>query len=299
MANLLSYLDENQAFQSLKQFQEEQKEAYKERTQQGITGFVESLPIAAHLLYKGKELYEQGSKLASKAEEAVTKVQEGAQKIGSAVQEGASKIESSVGKLKGVGEEALDKGQSILGETAAKAESLVSQTADRIGASGSSMLNKAGNNMSQKMFQNEFERDPESEDVSMTENRDLFTKVKNIFRDGETGTQETTQGLAEAGEGLGRDVLSAGKEALSVGKSALSEGAEAAENIASKAVGAASEAASAAVEAGTTIGAVASEAIPVVGELAAIGFGIYDLIHSFADKPHIYNVARPVFAAGI
>jgi hypothetical protein len=297
MANLLSYLDENQAFQNLKQFQEEQKEAYKERTQQGITGFVESLPIAAHLLYKGKELYQQGSKLASKAEEAVTKVQEGAQKIGSAVQEGASKIESSVGKLKGVGEEALDKGQSLIGETAAKAESLVGQTADRITTSGSSMLSKAGNNMSQKMFQNEFERDPESEDVSMTENRDLFTKVKNIFRGGETGTPEAP-GLAEA-EGLGKDVLSAGKEALSVGKNALSEGVEAAGNIATKAVGAASEAASAAVEAGTTIGAVASEAIPVVGELAAIGFGIYDLIHSFADKPHIYNVARPVYAAGI
>lgn len=292
MANLLSYLDENQAFQSLKQFQEQEKEAYKEKTQQGITGFVETLPLVAHLLYKGKELYQKGTELGSKIEETVSKVQEGAQKIGSAVEQGVSKIESSVGKLKGVGEEALEKGQSMIGETAAKAESLVGNAVDRISTSGSSMLSKAGSNMSQKMMQNEFERDPESEDLSMIENRDLFTKVKSIFRGGETGTQETTQGLAEAGEDIGR-------EALSVGKSALSEGAEAAGSVATKAVGAASEAASAAVEAGTTIGSVVSEAIPIVGELAGIGVGIYDIVHSFADKPHIFNIARPVFSAGI
>jgi hypothetical protein len=295
MANFLSYLDENQAFQSLKQFQEQEKEDYKQQKEQGILGFVETSPLAAHLLYKGKELYQQGAKLVEKTQEAVGKVEEGAQKIGKAVQQGASKIESAVSDVKSAGEEAVTKGQVLVEGTAEKAQSLVGETAERISSRGSTMLSKAGNNMSRKMLQNEFERDPESENVSMEENRGLFTKVRSIFRSGETGAKDLSQGVDEASQ-MGRTALAEGAQ---LGKSALSEGAEIGSNVASKVATAGGEIASAGAEAGATIGAVASEAIPVVGELAGLAFGLYDIIHSFADKPHIYNVARPVFSAGI
>jgi hypothetical protein len=99
---------------------------------------------------------------------------------------------------------------------------------------------------------------------------------------------------------LGKSVQQAGEkgvdEAANLGKSVLSEGG----GIVKGAVQGGKEIATdVAATVGETVGEVAAEAIPVIGDFAAIGLGIYDLVHSFADKPREYNVSRPTFAAGI
>jgi hypothetical protein len=134
------------------------------------------------------------------------------------------------------------------------------------------------------------------------------TELKSIFQGtGEGALKEGQNVLAKTGQTIEKGVNEAGDALKASGSaientvksgigSTLDEGA----NIAKTAVSAGKEIAGEAVSTvAETVGAVASEAIPVVGDLVALGMGIYDLVHSFHDKPIIYQEARPVFNAGL
>ena len=123
---------------------------------------------------------------------------------------------------------------------------------------------------------------------------------ENVVKEGQNVLAKTGQTL-EKGAGEAENILkSSGSAIENTVKSGIGSTLEEGANIAKTAVSAGKEIAGEAVSAvGETLGAVASEAIPVVGDLVALGMGIYDLVHSFHDKPVIYQEAKPVFNAGL
>jgi hypothetical protein len=50
---------------------------------------------------------------------------------------------------------------------------------------------------------------------------------------------------------------------------------------------------------GTTVGEVAGETIPVVGELVSLGLTLYDIFHTASGRPSMQAIAHPVYSAGI
>jgi len=134
------------------------------------------------------------------------------------------------------------------------------------------------------------------------------TEMTSIFKGtGEGALKEGQNVLAKTGQTIEKGVNEAGDALKASGsaientvKSGIGSTLEEGANIAKTAVSAGKEIAGEAVSAvGETLGAVASEAIPVVGDLVALGMGIYDLVHSFHDKPVIYQEAKPVLSMGL
>ena len=201
--------------------------------------------------------------------------------------------------------EALNKVQSTAAETLSKVDTTASEALGRTTSmfQNTNPLSKFGQNMSRKMAQNEFERDPESDLADLRENQDLITRARSIFRTGsEVGENVAKEGTAltaragdMAGEAASRVAGLASETAGEVAAKASSMAGE----VASKAASVAGEAGAIAGEAATSIGAVAAEAVPVVGELVGLGLGIFDIVSSYEHAPQITASARPIFAAGL
>jgi hypothetical protein len=134
------------------------------------------------------------------------------------------------------------------------------------------------------------------------------TELKSIFQGtGEGALKEGQNVLAKTGQTIEKGVNEAGDALKASGsaientvKSGIGSTLEEGANIAKTAVSAGKEIAGEAVSTvAETVGAVASEAIPVIGDVVALGMGIYDLVHSFHDKPVVYQEARPVLSMGL
>lgn len=117
-------------------------------------------------------------------------------------------------------------------------------------------------------------------------------KVAGLVEEG----GQRVAGLASKASG---EISQLGSEAVSKASSLASEAGSKAAELASRGASIAGEVAGAASGAVESVGSIVSESIPVVGELAGLGLGLYDIIHSFGSKPHVYSVAKPTFASGL
>jgi F0F1-type ATP synthase membrane subunit b/b' len=137
---------------------------------------------------------------------------------------------------------------------------------------------------------------------------DGATEMTSIFKGaGQGALQEGQNVLAKTGQTIEKGVNEAGDALKASGsaientvKTGISSTLEEGADIGKTAISAGKEIATEAVSTvAETVGTVASEAIPVVGDLVALGMGIYDIFHSFHDKPIIYQEAKPVLSVGL
>lgn len=117
----------------------------------------------------------------------------------------------------------------------------------------------------------------------------------DLYKEGKTAAQAIQKTGSEAIE----EGANVGRTFSSRGASLVEGGADLARTTVTRTAVLAGDTASTLVDAGAAIGAVASEVIPIVGELAPLAYGIYDAIKSAVDRPHIYSTARPTFSAGL
>lgn len=145
----------------------------------------------------------------------------------------------------------------------------LSSTVRNVADNFSSSIRNIGDNLATRMRTNAFERDPESDLASNDTNMSMFDRAQSLFRGGESSVSNVAENVASGVSNVAADVAeTAGRTAASV--------------------------------IGESIGTIASEAIPVVGELGMLGLGIYDFVKSFSEKaPEAEAFAAPVFEKGI
>jgi len=255
--DVLNYDNAVSAFNNLEAFQSEKQQQFKEIVQQYKEGAEQVILPAIDLFRRGKEAYGKltGEKTAATEGE-------------SAASEGESAISGAVEGVEGLASETL-------GALTSSAQSAFSGVTSQIGDFASS-IRGIGNQLSERMRTNAFERDPEAEIASGEENMGILDKVQSVFRGG-----------VSEGENAVSSAVSGVRGAIS---GAVSEGTEAATSVA--------EGVGTAVAEG--IGAVVADAIPVVGELSMLGLGIYDFVKGETAKaPVIQAFATPVLEKGI
>lgn len=235
--DVLNYDSAVSAYNNLEAFQSEKQQQLKDLVETYRQGAEQALLPAIELYQRGKGLYNKISStaenIAATGEDAVTSAVEGATDLGSET-------------LSSLTEGAMSGVTSRLGQF-------------------SSSIRGIGNQLSQRMQTNAFERDPESEIASGEDNMGILDRAQSLFRGGAT---EASQGVESAVSG------------------------------ATEAAGAAGEGVAAAV--GEGIGAIAAESIPVVGELGMLGLGIFDFVKSFTEKaPVVQAFATPVYEKGV
>lgn len=98
--------------------------------------------------------------------------------------------------------------------------------------------------------------------------------------------------IGEEGQQLAKGALQTGSKLAGEGIAIGTEAAETGAKIGSNAVNAIKAV-------GTTVGEVAGETIPVVGELVSLGLTLYDIFHTASGRPQMQAVAHPVYSAGI
>lgn len=246
--DVLNFDNAVSAYNNLEAFQSQKQQQLKDLVETYRQGAEQALLPAIELYQRGKGLY---NKLSSTAENVASKAED-------AVTEGQSAVEG-----------AMEGAQNVASETLGSlTEGAMSGVTSRLGQFSSS-IRGIGNQLSQRMQTNAFERDPESEIASGEDNMGILDRAQSLFRG---GVSEATQGA----EGAVRGAVSGATEAVS----------------------GAAEGVAAAV--GETIGAVAAEAIPVVGELGMLGLGVYDFVKSLTEKaPTVQAFATPVFEKGV
>jgi hypothetical protein len=300
MSNLLSYLDENSQFQNFLQGKKELAQEVAAEKKGQIEGGLESLTLAGGPLLekvgagvkKAMDLYTKGSEAVSKFKAAGEKLDIAATK---AEEEGGDLFSRIGGRVSsGIESRITGAVNDLRGVLKGRISSL-----DEISSNASSNVSKIGTNMSKRMQMNEFERDPESEIGALNENKGLVNSVRSIFR--ESGERATTT-AQESMQGARGMVQEGAAEALKVGQETAAEiGSKAstmAAEVGSKAAEAVGEAAAEAV--GEGVAGAVSEAIPVVGELAMVGMGIYDIFKGSHEKTPVQAMmARPVYNAGL
>jgi hypothetical protein len=275
-----NYLQENDAFQQLKDSAEQQRDAFEDIKQRYLESGELTLLPAFDLLSKGIK--------------------------------GVSNI---VGTVSNVGEKisgAVEKGSQAL-EAIKSAPQTVETTVNE-------NLNNISGRLSDRLRVNAFETDPEASLTSNEMNVSNFERLQQVFRGGNVAEQAGQQveglasglseqasglaskvsgavtGLAEQAEGTVSGLASRAMGAVEEGVSQLGE--KSVGEIASKVGSTLAEGATEAV--GEGIGALAAEAVPVVGELAAVGFGIYDIFKGIKTKiPAIQAEAVPSFISGL
>lgn len=264
--DVLNYDNAVNAFNNLEAFQSEKQQQLKDLVQQYREGAEQAILPTIELYQRGKALY---NKISSTAENVASKAED-------AVTEGESVLSSAVEGARGVASETLS----------SLTEGAISGVTSRLGQFSSS-IRGIGNQLSDRMRTNAFERDPEAELAGGEENMSILDRAQSLFRGG----------VSEAGQGV-ESAVSGIKGGIS---GAISEGSEAIQG----AVSGATEAASAvgegvATAVGETVGAIAAEAIPVVGEIGMLGLGIYDFVKSFTEKPPtVQAFAAPVLEKGV
>lgn len=286
MSNLLSYLDENAEFQNFLQGKAEMAQAAAAEKKGEITGGLESLTLSgAPLLEKIGSGVKKTMELYNKGSEAVSKFKTA-----------GIKIDEALNQSEAVGGDIFE---NIAGKIASRVSGGVSNVFKDVSSNAMSNVSKIGTNMSKRMQMSEFERDPESEIASLNENKGLVDNVRSIFR----STGEKISSSAEEGMMGARGIAQEGmQQAAKIGEEAAaqigSKASSLAGEVAGKAAATAGEIAAEAIGEGAVTAI--SEAVPVVGELALVGTGIYDLIHGFRGKPaSVPMMARPVYNPGL
>lgn len=282
-----NYLQENDAFQQIKDSAEQQRDAIEDIKQRYIESGEMTLLPAFDLLSKGIK---------------------GVSKVVSTVSDISDKVSGAVEKVSGAVEKVAGAPQTV--------ETSVNEN-----------LNNISGRLSDRLRTSAFDADPEEGLASNEMNVSNFERVQQIFRGGNLAEQAGEQaegvvsrvsGLAEQAEG----VVSGLASRVSGAVSGLAEQAETTvSGLASRAMGAVEEGVSQLGEKsigeiaskvgstvaegvgegiGEAVGVLASEAIPVVGELAAVGLGIYDLFKGITQKvPQIQAEAVPSFISGL
>ncbi len=275
-----NYLQENDAFQQLKDSAEQQRDAIEDIKQRYLESGDMTLLPAFDLLSKGIR---------------------GVSKVISTVSDVGEKVSGAVEKVSGAVEKVAGVPQTV--------ESTVNEN-----------LNNISGRLSDRLRANAFDADPEEALASNEMNVSSFERVQQLFRSGNIGEQVegAVSGLGEQAEGMVSGLASRVSGAVS----GLAEQAEGTvSGLASKATGAiesgisqlgektagelASKVGTGLAEGvgegiGETVGALAAEAVPVVGELAAVGLGIYDLFKGITQKvPQIQAEAVPSFISGL
>lgn len=275
-----NYLQENDAFQQIKDSAEQQRDAIEDIKQRYLESGDMTLLPAFDLLSKGIR---------------------GVSKVISTVSDVGEKVSGAVEKVSGAVEKVAGVPQTV--------ESTVNEN-----------LNNISGRLSDRLRANAFDADPEEALASNEMNVSSFERVQQLFRGGNLAEQAegTISGLGQQAEGMVSGLASRVSGAVS----GLAEQAEGTvSGLASKATGAiesgisqlgektagelASKVGTGLAEGvgegiGETVGALAAEAIPVVGELAAVGLGIYDLFKGITQKvPQIQAEAVPSFISGL
>jgi hypothetical protein len=286
-----NYLQENDAFQQIKDSAEQQRDAIEDIKQRYIESGEMTLLPAFDLLSKGIG---------------------GVSKVVQTVSDISDKVSGAIEKVSG----AVEK---------------VSGTPQTVETSVNENLNNISGRLSDRLRSNAFDTDPEESLASNEMNVSSFERVQQLFRGGNLADQAegvvsglgqqaegAVSGLAQQAEGL----VSGLGSRVSGAVSGLAEQAEGvASGLASRTMGAVEEGVSQLGEKsvgeiaskvgstvaegvgegiGEAVGALASEAIPVVGELVAVGLGIYDLFKGISQKvPQIQAEAVPSFISGL
>ena len=282
-----NYLQENDAFQQLKDSAEQQRDAIEDIKQRYLeSGEMTFLP-AFDLLSKGIK---------------------GVSKVISTVSDVGEKVSGAVEKVSGAVEKVAGVPQTV--------ETSVNEN-----------LNNISGRLSDRLRANAFDADPEEALASNEMNVSSFERVQQLFRGGNIAEQAGEQaegvvsrvsglaeqaegavsglasrvsgavsGLAEQAEGTVSGLASRASGAIESGISQLGE--KTAGELASKVGSTVAEGVGEGI--GEGIGALAAEAVPVVGELAAVGLGIYDLFKGITQKvPQIQAEAVPSFISGL
>ena len=253
--DVLNFDNAVSAYNNLEAFQSEKQQQLKDLVETYRQGAEQALLPAIELYQRGKGLY---NKLSTTAEDAVT--------------EGQSALTSAVQGARDLGSETLS----------SLTEGAISGVTSRLGQFSSS-IRGIGNQLSQRMQTNAFERDPEAELASGEDNMGILDRAQSLFRGGVSEGENAISGAVSSVRGAVSGAVSGATEAVSG---------------ATEAASAAGEGVAAAV--GETIGAVAAEAIPVVGELSMLALGVYDFAKSFTEKaPVVQAFATPVFEKGV
>ena len=242
--DVLNYDNAVNAFNNLEAFQSEKQQQLKDLVETYRQGAEQAILPAIELYQRGKGLY---NKLSSTAENVASKAED-------AVTEGESALSSAVEGARGVASETLN----------SLTESAMSGVTSRLGQFSSSVRG-IGNQLSERMRTNAFERDPEAELASGEDNMGILDRAQSLFRGG----------VSEAGQGV-EDAVSGATEAVS--SAAESVGTAVAEGV----------------------GSFVADAIPVVGQLGMLGLGIYDFVKSVTEKaPVVQAFATPVLEKGV
>jgi phage-related protein len=245
--DVLNYDNAVSAFNNLGAFQAEKQQQLQDLVEQYKQGAEQVFLPALDLFRRGREAY---NKVTTAGEDVASKAEGG---VESAVEGATSAAEGAVEGVQGAVSGAVEGVQSALSSTLGEF---------------SSGIRSIGNQLSQRMQTNAFERDPESEIASGEDNMGVFDRIQSVFRGG-----------VQEGESLGN-----------VAKSAVSEGTEAATS--------AVEGVASSVAEG--IGSFVADAIPVVGELSMLGLGIYDFVKGETTKtPVVQALATPIFEKGV
>jgi len=253
--DVLNYDSAVSAFNNLEAFQSEKQEQFKQLAQQYKEGAEQVILPAIDLFRRGKEAYNKitGEKPAP--------------------------AEGEAGAVEGEGTETLDSLTSGAENLARNIGSEVSNRLDNF----TSSIRGIGNQLSDRMRTNAFERDPEAEIASGEDNMGILDRVQSVFRGGISEGENAISGAVSSVKGAVSNAVSEGSEAVS---GAVSEGASVAEGVGT------------AVAEG--VGSLVADAIPVVGELSMLGLGIYDFIKGETTKaPTIQAYAAPVYEKGI
>ena len=243
--DVLNFDNAVSAYNNLEAFQSEKQQQLKDLVETYRQGAEQALLPAIELYQRGKGLYNKLSttaeNIAATGEDAVTSAVEGATDLGS---------------------------ETLSSLT----EGAISGVTSRLGQFSSS-IRGIGNQLSQRMQTNAFERDPEAELASGEDNMGILDRAQSLFRGG----------------------ISEGENAIS---GAVSSVRGAVSGAVSEAASGAAEGVAAAV--GETVGAIAAESIPLVGEIGMLSLGVYEFAKSFTEKaPVVQAFATPVFEKGV
>jgi hypothetical protein len=269
----LNFLQENSTFENLTEQASEQKDLVNQLKEQYLQGAGEAILPAVDLLRRGVNAV---------------------QKIGSTVSNVIEKGQEVMAK----GEEVLAKGTELVKSTP--------QVVENVDVSGE--VRGIGSRIANRMRVSEFEQDPEDLSVNQ-ENLSAFERVQTLFRGGSQEAEGVAQKVSSMAEGVAQKVSGLGEnlaegvaqKVANVGEKVageVGEVGEVGENVASKVATPLAEGIGEAV--GEGIGAIASEAIPIVGEVAGLALGIYDVVKGLTERKPLEQVqAVPAFMSGL
>jgi hypothetical protein len=265
--DVLNYDNAVSAFNNLEAFQAEKQDQFKQLVQQYKEGAEQVILPAIDLFRRGKEAYNK-----------LTGEKPAAEKPAAAEGEGAT-AEGEGAAVEAEGGETLD---SLTSGVENVARNIGSEVSSRLGDFTSS-IRGIGNQLSDRMRTNAFERDPEAEIASGEDNMGILDRFQSVFRGGVSEGENAVSGAVDSAK-------SAVSSAVSEGSEAVSGAVEGATSVA--------EGVGTAVAEG--VGSLVADAIPVVGELSMLGLGIYDFVKGETAKaPVVQAFASPVLEKGI